>query len=434
MTEINAHEIEQVDVAVVGGGLAGLAAAATAAQAERSVIVLDGRPLGGRARVDRRGEFLFNQGPRALYLDGPGRRVLDKLGVPTDAGGEPLLKGSQALFGTRLHLLPQGPTSLMRTSMLSAGEKVRVAKLLATLPGFDPESFAGISADEMIASFDLGPVGSQLVTGVVRVATYTAATDVIDAPTALTQVLYAVGAGVVYLDGGWQTLVDALAARAAASGASMRSGLGVRLVTEHEGSPLVLTQGGGRISARAVVLAPGGPDAVSRLLGGRPSVWPTLGPPATAACLELGLRRPPETRFVLGVDTPLYLSTHCPPADLAPPGGVVVHLMRYQRHDDDRTSTTIRNELWRLAQMAGITDDDVVEQRFLSNMVVTGALPAAATGGRPGRPTVEATGRPGVLMAGDWVGEEGLLSDTALASGAAAGRLAVERSATLEVV
>ena len=42
----------QVDVAVVGGGLAGLAAAATAARAGRSVVLFEGAPtLGGRART-----------------------------------------------------------------------------------------------------------------------------------------------------------------------------------------------------------------------------------------------------------------------------------------------------------------------------------------------------------------------------------------------
>jgi hypothetical protein len=36
------------------------------------------------------------------------------------------------------------------------------------------------------------------------------------------------------------------------------------------------------------------------------------------------------------------------------------------------------------------------------------------------------TGVPGVTLAGDWVGPDGLLGDAALASGRAAGRLAAQ--------
>jgi hypothetical protein len=67
----------------------------------------------------------------------------------------------------------------------------------------------------------------------------------------------------------------------------------------------------------------------------------------------------------------------------------------------------------------------VVTSRFLANLSVTGAVPRAASGGLAGRPGVADTGTPGITMAGDWVGPVGLLADASLASGQAAGRLAV---------
>lgn len=79
--EQTADQEATTDVAVIGGGLAGLAAAATAARAGATVTVLEGHGLGGRARVDRRGGFTFNRGPRALYLGGPGRRILSEPGA-----------------------------------------------------------------------------------------------------------------------------------------------------------------------------------------------------------------------------------------------------------------------------------------------------------------------------------------------------------------
>lgn len=435
MTQMRVRETETTDVVVVGGGLAGLVAATVAARADQQVVLLEPRPLGGRARTQVRDGFVFNQGPRALYRNGAGRSVLDELGVPSDRSAQPPSKGSVVLHRGRLAPLPQGLASLMRTSLLSPAEKAKLARLMAKLPRLDPDSFASLSFDEALERMDLGPVGGELFAALVRLTTYSAATDRLDAPAALAQVKQAADGGVLYLDGGWQPLVDGLAARATEAGADLRvgEGHGATEVTERDGSPLVVTAAGERFATGSVVVAAGGPDAAAAILGGRPASWPTLGPPALAACLELGLRRRPATRFVLGVDEPLYLSTHAPPADLAPDGAAVVHLMRYLRHDDDRPATEVRRELWDLARVAGIDDADVVADRFLARMSVTGAIPVADGGGLPGRVSVEVEDRPGILLAGDWVGAEGLLADAALASGDRAGSLASCRGATLEV-
>ncbi len=65
-------------------------------------------------------------------------------------------------------------------------------------------------------------------------------------------------------------------------------------------------------------------------------------------------------------------------------------------------------------------------RRFLARMSVYGALPLASTGGLAGRPGIDDTGVPGITMAGDWVGPEGLLADAAMASGHAAGLRAAQ--------
>ncbi|WP_329065207.1 FAD-dependent oxidoreductase [Streptomyces sp. NBC_01429] len=58
-------------VTVVGGGLAGLAAAITAAESGVPVTLYEGhRTLGGRARTSE-GPYLTNEGPHALYRHGP---------------------------------------------------------------------------------------------------------------------------------------------------------------------------------------------------------------------------------------------------------------------------------------------------------------------------------------------------------------------------
>ncbi|RTL04012.1 MAG: hypothetical protein EKK62_17195 [Acidimicrobiia bacterium] len=173
--------------------------------------------------------------------------------------------------------------------------------------------------------------------------------------------------------------------------------------------------------AGAVVVAAGGPAVAAGLLD-LPELVDRSGPPATAACLELAVAGPVPTRFVLGVDEPLYLSEHSPPADLAPDGVRVVHVARYGATG----AVADRARLESLASAAGIDPGDVVARRFLRRMVVQTAIPSADNGGLVGRPRVAVPDRPGAFLAGDWVGPVGMLADASLASGEAAGSLAAE--------
>jgi phytoene dehydrogenase-like protein len=429
---------DPIDTLVVGGGLAGLVAAVAAARAPAGrrarVVLLDAHPLGGRARCDERDGFTFNRGPRALYLGGPAEAELAALGVDVTAGSPAPLKGSRALHGDRLHVLPVGPGSATRTRLLGVAGKAAFARAFARLPRLDPAEHRGRTITELAADLHLTGVPAELLGALVRLSTYVDAPEVLDAEVGLHQVQQASGAGVRYLDGGWQALVDGLAVAAAAAGVDVRTGTAARAVEPAgEGRPARVATASGPLEATTVVLATGTPDAAAALLGGTPP-WDALGPPATAACLELGLRRRPEHRFVLGIDEPLYLSTHAPPARLAPEGHAVVHVLRYQGPDDDVDHDLQRDRLRRLAAQAGVTDDDIVTERFLASMTVTGAIPAAARGGLAGRPALDATGHPGVLLAGDWVGPTGLLADAAVASGREAGRAAARRSGTMAVV
>ena len=68
------------NVSVVGGGIAGLAAAIYLARGGRTVTVFEkNRHLGGRAVTHLRHGFRFNLGPHAVYRFGPGSRVLREL-------------------------------------------------------------------------------------------------------------------------------------------------------------------------------------------------------------------------------------------------------------------------------------------------------------------------------------------------------------------
>jgi phytoene dehydrogenase-like protein len=417
---------QRFDIAVIGAGLAGLAAAAAAAEAGRHVVVLDAHQPGGRARVDDRNGFRFNRGPRALYIGGPGEQVLQHFGVRTDTGGRPALDGIMLRRAGELHRQPVGVTSLLRTTLLSAREKAQAARLLGSLGRLDTDPLVGRTVREWIDDTARGTV-ADLVEMLVRITTYTNAPDELDAGAAAMNLKAGTAAGVRYLDGGFQSLVDGLASAATRLGAEVRAASAVRTI-EPGGDGFRIDGTNGSIVVGSVVIAAGGPDAASQLLPERPAAWSDLGPEATVSCLELGLRRRPRHAGVFGVDEPLYLNTHCPPADLAPDGAVVVHAMRYQPTGDTMPADQQRRVLRDLASAAGIGDDDIVEERFLARMVVTGAIPTAAGGGLAGRAAAEVPGLPGAFVAGDWVGPVGMLADGTLASGAHAGRLAAARS------
>ncbi len=424
---------EPIDTVVVGGGLAGLVAAAIAArEGIGRVLLFDPHPLGGRARVDDREGYRFGRGPRALYLGGPAEQTLQDLGVDTSAGGAPLLDGAGAIDGGRLHRLPQGPLSVLRSTLMSPLEKFALAKAFARLPRIEPATVAGSTVTEWLDREAMSGAPRRLVEALIRVATYCDAPDVLDAGAAVAAAQAGLSPGVRYLDGGWQTLVDATWRVAQAAGVTWQREAVQRVTVDpaRPGSVRVHTASG-EIAARSVVVASGLPDVAVRLLGEVPASWPVLGPPITAACLELGLRRAPDRRFIMGIDEPTYLSTHAPPARLAPPGHAVVHAMRYQRPASATSAADDRRTLDDLVAQAGIGSEDIAVERFLATMVVSGAMPTAAAGGLTGRVPVEVAEHPGVFLAGDWVGPTGMLLDAAVASAADAARRATRRDMAL---
>ncbi len=74
-----------------------------------------------------------------------------------------------------------------------------------------------------------------------------------------------------------------------------------------------------------MIVAVGGPAATSALVGHEyPAAVPSF-----VSSLDLGLRRVPPHRFVLGVDEPIYLSDHGRPAGMTPDGATSVSLAKY---------------------------------------------------------------------------------------------------------
>ena len=400
------------DVIVVGGGLAGLCAAATAQRTGSRVVVLEAHVPGGRARTVERHGFVLNMGAHALYRHGVGTQVLAALGiVPT--GEAPPLARYRALSGGQLHLLPTGPGPLLRSGAISARSKVQLARLLSTLARRRTENLGSVAVTEWLAGLKLRPGAESVVLGLLRLSTYAADFDEFSADAAVSQLQIAASGGVHYLHGGWAQLIDALSVAL-----DIRTGVEVTGLDRAAGRLEVRT-GQGTLTARRVVVATGGPAAVRKILPGDPG-WEDLGAPVTAACLDLGVRDIPTPGYIVSLDAPVYATVQSPPARQAPGGHAVMATIRYGARSADQD----RPELEQLAARAGVGPETIVTRRFLARMTVCGAMPRPANGGLPGRPRVVDSGVPGVTVAGDWIGPQGLLADAALASGHAAGLLA----------
>jgi phytoene dehydrogenase-like protein len=423
---------ERFDVVVVGAGLAGLAAGATAAGAGASTLILDGHPAGGRASTDERGKYKFNRGPHALYKGGEAQAVLARLGVSTP-GAFPPAEGALGRYGNQVSILPATLPTLLRSRLLTLRGKVALARFLGGVKKWRPGELAGVTVGQWLDSHQLPDDARRIVLFLVRTTTYVNNQDTLSADVAAGQIQMVLANNVLYLDGGWGSMVDGLAAAARRNGAEIRTGAAVKSVVRPtpDGDVIVTLAGGQEVAAGAVVLAGGTPAASAALLGdGQPAAWSSLGPEVEASVLDLGLRRGLEHPVLFGIDPPMYLVDHAKSAKrLAPEGGGLVHVLHYLPLGDKTPASALKAGLEEHARMAGIAPSDVEEERFLLRMTVVGSVPTPASGGLAGRPAIDSTGLPGVFVAGDWVGPRGWLADAALSSGEAAGSAAARNAA-----
>ncbi|HEY3484427.1 MAG TPA: NAD(P)-binding protein, partial [Ilumatobacteraceae bacterium] len=165
---------ERVDVLVVGAGLAGLAAGATAARSGCDVMIVDSRVAGGRARSARRDGYVLNEGAHALYRSGPAAAVLRDLGVEV-TGGSPPIERYRTWWDGELHPLPLTPTALVSTRLLGARSKVTAGRLLGRLEriarDLGPDD-ARITLGEWLDRAGVRPDLRKLLTVVVRLSSY----------------------------------------------------------------------------------------------------------------------------------------------------------------------------------------------------------------------------------------------------------------------
>ncbi|MFC5528826.1 phytoene desaturase family protein [Cohnella yongneupensis] len=415
-------EVAPWDVVVIGAGIAGLTASIYLARAGQKVLLLDkGAQPGGRAATQAIADARVNLGAHALYKST--LPILREVGVtPTGASPKPTSAFVFRGLDGKDEAVPF--FKLLLGSFLKWSEKTELIRFYAGIRKTDTSALSDVSLQSYLETHISSPRVRDIALALVRVSTYCHAPALLSAGAVLEQLKQA---QVLYVNEGWQTLVNQLTEQAKLAGVTIRSQVLAREIAGAYPQMTVILKDGERLSARRVLSTAGPADTLVLL---NPALLPAEAAsyerlvPVRAACLDLvvsGLPQP-RTKFALGADSPLYYSNHSAVASFTDnPKHAVVHLMKYLSPTQNSDAAQDERELesfldllqpgWR---------DYVIQRRYLPRMLVSHAIVTAADGGLAGRPGPIVEGRTGLYVAGDWVGSEGILLNASLTSAKAA--------------
>ncbi|MFK8908928.1 NAD(P)-binding protein, partial [Streptomyces sp. YS-3] len=366
-------------ITVIGGGLAGLTAAITAAESGARVNLYESHhTLGGRARTAE-GPYLTNDGPHALYNGGPHWAWLKRRGLLGQVASVPPLEAARFRFhwdGSLRHTPPLALLKLARQSPGSAPVDTDFATWAAGVVGARAARAAANYAAVAVFHHDPGSLSAAFVQERLHRAA-------------------ALPPEARYPVGGWGALVDRMATRAWELGVHVETTARVDALPDDHGPVVVATS----------------LDAARRLLGDDSLRW-TSG---RTVLMDVGLTSRRGDPFVVSdLETPGWIERFTAAGrTLAPAGHQLLQAQFPIAPHESKADGVARGERLLDAAFAGWRQR-LTWRRDALAAGRTGAVDLPGTTWRD-RPAID-RGH-GVFLAGDQVAAPGVLSEVAFASG-----------------
>ncbi|WP_144556069.1 NAD(P)/FAD-dependent oxidoreductase [Bacillus sp. X1(2014)] len=408
---------QKLDIVIVGGGLAGYVAANYLSKTNLSILIVEkGKHVGGRARTNKMDQQYLNLGPHALYKKGKAKSILEELGIHL-TGNSPKLGGT-LIENNNEYAAPLAPFELFTTSLLNGKERIEWVSVLLKLMNTDPEKLAELTYQQWVQQVTHSKKVESLLYVLGRLATYCHAPEMVSAKVIVVNMKNAMG-GVLYLDGGWQTIIDQLHSKAILSGVEVKSHTLVKQMklTQQDHIKLVLSNDE-EILAKYVICTTGPHELNEMLVETVQTNFFSKITPVRGATLDVALTKLPNPKrlFAMGITDPLYYSVHSPYARLSDdPKSAVLHVFKYHHPNDTHDKTSIKNELEQfLEQLQPGWQQYVITKRFIPNITVNQRLPQIGDEQKLQRSKTEI---PGLYIAGDWASPDSILADGAVSSG-----------------
>jgi len=406
------------DVVIIGGGLSGYVAANFLAKTNLSVLILEkGKKVGGRARTDIVQDQYFNLGPHAFYQSGKARATLEELGIFFE--GKAPQAGGLLIENMKFYSAPFSPIGLLKSKLLNLKDRFEWITSLTKIKQLNPDDFATLTFQEWLSQTAKSEHVQLLLSILARLATYCHAPEKASAKVILSHLQHAMK-GVVYLDGGWQTIIDQLHNQAVISGVQIHTESNVKQIEKNEIEPFQLTLSTNEIIQSKQVLYTGSPHELNKIVADchpQRNFFDQLVP-IKAATLDVALKKLPNPNhlFALGVTEPYYYSVHSNYAQLSKDRqSTILHVLKYHHPDEKIDVMAEKSNLEKFLDMIQPGwRNYVITCRCLPNITVSHRLPLV---GDERELTQSETHMPGLFIAGDWASPNAILSEGAVESG-----------------
>lgn len=414
------------DVAIVGGGIAGLTSAVYLAQAGKSVLVLEkASQLGGRAQTISKNGALFNLGGHALYRGGAAERILNELEINV-SGAVPNTNG-YAIWNNELFELPGSLGAMVKTKLLTWSNKTELVRVMLKLKTIDAATIPRMSFREWAEKEIKNPIVRNVFYALTRTSTYCIDYDQLLANAAIQQVQQGLK-GVLYVNNGWQSIVESLRNKALTSGVTIYTNKKITSI-DYGMKHQLLCSDGDTLEVSNVILTTGPEQSmklVKNSVGTLLETWNQQASPVYAACLDVALKKLPRSNhhFAIGIDQHILFSNHSRACSLSDDGKSVIQLIKYLGTKNEGSADCHKKELESILDlMQPEWRKELVAQQFLPRMIVVQDMISIKDNPYFGPSIPEI---PGLYIAGDGAGHGEMLVDAAFASAKRAAKAIIE--------